>query len=68
MGFRTRSRSGSISSLDSIDNYATKKKKLKTVKDELITSLKKVVEEKEAKDGQLIIVEEESDVKGKINQ
>ena len=66
MGFRTRSRSGSNCSLDSLDNYATKKKKLKTVKDELVTSLKKVVEEKETKDGQLVIVESESDAKGKI--
>ena len=58
MGFKTRSRSGSNCSLESIDNYATKKRKLKSVKDDLVHSLKKVVEEKEEIEGQLIIAED----------
>ena len=56
MGFRTRSRSSSIDSFASIDNYQTKKRKLKSVKEEVVDTLQKVVEEKE---GALVIAEEE---------
>ena len=65
MGFRTRSRSGSNCSLESIDNYAVKKRKLKSVKDELVDSLQKVVEEKEVGDGKLVIVEPKPEKTGK---
>ena len=64
MGFRTRSRSGSNCSLESIDNYATKKRKLKAVKEDLVDSLQKVVEEKESKEGVLVIAEEETKMEG----
>ena len=65
MGFRTRSRSGSNCSLESIDNYATKKRKLKNVKEDLVAGLKKVVEEKTNEQGALVIAEETAEPKGK---
>ena len=48
MGFRTRSRSSSVDSFSSIDNYqSSKKRKLKKVKEDVVNTLQKVVEEKE---------------------
>ena len=61
MGFRTRSRSSSVDSHVSIDNYATKKRKLKTVKEEVVSSLQKAVEDKESQPGALVIAENEAE-------
>ena len=63
MGFRTRSRSSSVDSFASIDNYQTKKRKLKSVKDDVVNTLQKVVEEKE---GKLVI--DENDNQPKMEQ
>ena len=61
MGFRTRSRSSSVDSHVSIDNYATKKRKLKTVKEEVVSSLQKAVEDKDSQQGALVIAEQDTD-------
>ena len=58
MGFRTKTRSSSTGSLESLDYYETKKRKIKKAKTDMVKTLEKVVEGKEEVENALVIVEE----------